>query len=309
MQAVVIETYGDADVLQYKEVPLPAITGDELLIQTRSAGVSPFDTQVRAGRYKDEYYALPMILGWELSGIVVAVGTKVTSFQVGDEIFAYPAGSRAGRAYAQYTVIKASEAVHKPVTITHHQAAAASMNAITAWQALFDAANIQAGQRVLIQAAAGGVGHLAVQLAKWKGAYVMGTASIRNADFLEGLGVDEVIDYTKISVAKAMKPVDVVIDTMGADVLKQSFSLIKKGGTAVTLIDFEGIKSATRYGVMGKTVFATPNQVQLQQIAQLLEQGIVKPHIEAIFPLHQAQKAHRHVELGHTRGKVVLAVK
>lgn len=308
MQAVVIENYGNADALRNKEVSIPKIGADELLIRMQSAGVSPFDIHVRDGWYKDEYYALPIILGWELSGIVAAVGADTAGFQIGDAIFAYPAGHRAGSSYAQYNAIKASEAVHKPSTITHHQAAAATMNAITAWQALFDAANIQSGQRVLIQAAAGGIGHLAVQLAKWKGAYVIGTASTHNAEFLKALGVDEFVDYTKVSLAEAIMPVDAVIDTMGGDVLKQSFAAVKKGGTIVTLIDFEGIKSADEYGVVGKTVFGTPNQVQLQQIAELLAQGILKPHVEAIFPLSQVQQAHQRVESGHTRGKIVLAI-
>lgn len=308
MQAIVIERYGKSDVLQYQEVPLPNIAKDELLVKVHSAGVSPFDIHVRDGWYQDEYYQLPIILGWELSGTVVEVGSDVTQFSVGDAVFSYPTGERAGGSYAEYKAIKASEAAHKPATITHHQAAAASMNAITAWQAFFDAANIQRGQRVLIQAAAGGIGHLVVQLAKWKGAYVIGTASSHNAEFLKTLGVDEFVDYTKTSVAKAIKPVDVVIDTIGGQVLKESFLVTKKGGTVVTLIDFEGIKAAADFGIIGKTVFATPNQQQLQSIATLLEQGILKPHIAAILPLQEAQKAHQRVESGHTRGKIVLAV-
>jgi NADPH:quinone reductase-like Zn-dependent oxidoreductase len=205
-------------------------------------------------------------------------------------------------------VIKANEAALKPASVSHHQAVAAGVNALTAWQALFDTANITKGQRVLIQAAAGGIGHLAAQLAKWKGAHVIGTASARNATFLADMGVDEFVDYTKTSLEKAIQPVDVVIDTIGGDVLKQSFSVVKKGGTVVTLVDFETIKLAENYGIHGKTVFVLPNQKQLSEIAQLLEQGILKPHVAAIFSLNQVAKAHQLIELGHTRGKIVLEV-
>lgn len=309
MHAIVIENYGNADVLHYQTMPVPPLSDDELLVKVHSAGVSPFDVHVREGWYKESFYSLPLILGWELSGTAVAVGQDVTQFKVGDEVFAFPTGYRAGGSYAEYNVIKASEAALKPASISHHQAASASMNALTAWQALFDVAGVSKGQRVLIQAAAGGVGHLAVQLAKWKGAYVIGTASAKNATFLTDIGVDEFVDYTKTANEKNIQPVDVVIDTIGGDVLKQSFSVLKKGGTVVTLIDFEGIKSADNYGIHGKTVFAMPNHEQLVEIAELLNQGILKPHVEAIFPLSQAAKAHQLVELGHTRGKIVLEIK
>jgi NADPH:quinone reductase-like Zn-dependent oxidoreductase len=306
MQAIVMANYGGAEVLQYKEVAVPSIAADELLVRVHSAGVSPFDIHVREGWYKKDYYSLPIILGWELSGIVVATGKNVTQFKTGDAVFSYPNASHAGGSYAEYNVIKADEAALKPASITHHQAAAASMNAITAWQALFDVAQISAGQRVLIQAAAGGVGHVAVQLAKWKGAYVIGTASARNAAFLAEIGVDEYVDYTKTPIEKAVKPVDVVIDAIGGESLQQSFQVVKKGGTVVTMIDFEGIKAASDYGVHGKTVFAVPNFQQLPEIAKLLDQGIIKPHVADAFPLVEAAKAHQSIESGHTRGKVVL---
>lgn len=308
MHAIVIEDYGHADVLHYKKFPVPHVSEDELLVHIHSAGVSPFDVHVREGWYKESFYSLPLILGWDLSGTVVATGKAVTEFKVGDEVFAYPTAYRAGGCYAEYNVIKANEAAHKPASVSHHQAVAAGVNALTAWQALFDVANICEGQRVLIQAAAGGIGHLAVQLAKWKGAYVIGTASTKNAAFLADLGVDEFVDYTKTSIKKAVQPVDVVIDILGGDVLQQSFAVVKKGGTVVTLVDFEGNKSADDYGIHGKTVFVLPNQKQLSDIALALDQGILKPHIAAIFPLSQTARAHQIVELGHTRGKIVLQV-
>lgn len=308
MPTIVIENYGNADVLQYQTIPVPSFAADELLVQVKSAGVSPFDIHVRDGWYKESFYSLPLILGWELAGTVVAVGKEVKDFKVGDDIFAHPTGHRIGGSYAKFNVIKANEAAHKPASISYHQAASATMNALTAWQALFDVANVSKGQRVLIQAAAGGIGHLAVQLAKWKGAYVIGTASAKNAEFLATLGVDEFVDYTKAPIEKVIQPVDVVIDAVGGHVLQQSFSLVKKEGVIVTLIDFEGIKAAENYGVNGKTLFVLPNHQQLTEIAKLLDQSILKPYIEAVFPLSQAAKAQQLVELGHTRGKVTLEV-
>lgn len=304
MKAIVAHTYGGHEVLQYQAVSIPNIAADEILVRVHSAGVSPFDIHVRDGWYKQ--YALPIILGWELSGIVAAVGESVMRFKIGDAVFAYPNANRAGGSYAEYNVIKADEAVHKPVSITHHQAASASMNALTAWQALFDVAQVFSGQRVLIQAAAGGVGHLAVQLAKWKGAYVIGTASARNAEFLVDIGVDEFVDYTQTSIEKTVDLVDVVIDAIGGESLKKSFHMVKKGGTVVTMIDFEGIKAASNYGVNGKTVIAVPNSQQLSQIASLLDTGVLKPHVDTIFPLVDAATAHQRIESGHTRGKIVL---
>ncbi|HVV68534.1 MAG TPA: NADP-dependent oxidoreductase [Gammaproteobacteria bacterium] len=308
MQAVIFKRYGGSEVLEYAEVPVPNFGDDELLVRVHSAGVSPFDIHVREGWYKKDYYTLPIILGWELSGVVVAIGKHVTQFKIGDAIFSYPNALRVGSSYAEYNVIKAEEAVLKPAAISHHEASAASMNAITAWQTLFDVAKISEGQRVLIQAAAGGVGHLAVQLAKWKGAYVIGTASAKNAEFLNQIGVDEYVDYTKTPLEKAVKPVDVVIDTIGGEVLQKSFQLVKKGGIVVTMIDFEGIKAANTHGIEGKTVFALPNSQQLTEIAKLLAQGTLKPFIQSVFPLTEAAKAHQAVESGHVRGKIVLEI-
>ena len=307
MKAIVMKDWGGPEVLQYKEVPVPSLKPDEILVRVHSAGVSPFDLHVRDGWYKDSY-PLPIILGWDLSGTVAEVGADVSKFREGDSVFAQTSVYRNGGAYAMFTAVKEKEAALKPASISHNQATAASMNGLTAWQALFDVAHLSSGQKVLVHAAAGGVGHLAVQLAKWKGAYVIGTASRRNREFLLGLGVDEVIDYTTTPFEKAVKDVDVVLDTVGGDTLLKSFEVTKKGGIVVSIVDFERIKQAADFGVRGETVVVSLNSHWLAEIGRLLSEGKIKVHIAAVFPLKDAAKAHLLCQSGHTRGKIVLEV-
>ena len=307
MKAIVIENWGGPEALQWKEVPVPSIKPDEILVRVHSAGVSPLDLHMRDGWYKDSY-SLPLILGWELSGTVASVGEEIAKFREGELVFAHPSVFRSGGVYAQYAAIKESEAALKPPSINHNLAAAASMNGLTAWQVLFDVAHLASGQKILIHAAAGGVGHIAVQLAKWKGASVIGTASSKNKEFLRHLGVDEVIDYNTMPFEKAVKNVDVVFDTIGGDTLLRSFKVLKKGGIAVSIIDFERIKQAEEFGVRGLNHIVAPNAHQLKEIGKLLEEHKIKPAVSAVFPLKEAAFAHRLLASGHTRGKIVLEV-
>ena len=180
--------------------------------------------------------------------------------------------NRSGGSYAEYVAVKENEAAKKPASLSYNEAAAVSMNGLTAWQALFDAANLSAGQKVLIHAAAGGVGHLAVQFAKWKDAYVIGTASGKNKVFLNDLGADEVIDYTTTAFETAVRDIDVVLDTIGGDALTKSFSIIKKDWVVVSVVDFERIKEASNFGVRGENVVVSPNPKQLDEIAKLMEE-------------------------------------
>jgi NADPH:quinone reductase-like Zn-dependent oxidoreductase len=309
MRAIITPVYGGSEVLQYQEVAVPSIKPDEILVQVHSAGVSPFDIHVRDGWYKaSPNYPLPIILGWELSGKVVAIGTQTSRFREGDEIFAHPSVYRSGGAYAEYVAVKEIESTHKPATMSHHQAAALSMNALTAWQALFDVAQLTANQKILIHAAAGGVGHLAVQLAKWRGAYVIGTASAKNKEFLSNLGADEIIDYTNDPFENLAKDVDVVLDTIGGETLIKSFSITKKNGIVVSIVDFENIKLAPKFGIRGENVIVSPNFQQLSKIANLFEEKMIQAHIETIFPLAEASKSHIQIQSGHTCGKIVLAM-
>ncbi len=308
MKVVRYHAYGGPEVLRYEDAEAPAVGAGEILVRVRSAGVSPFDVKVRKGLFKDFYGALPHVLGWDLSGDVAAVGPDVSSVKKGDAVFGYVDGHRMGGAYAEYAVLKKEEAARKPAHVGYHEAAAVAMNGLTAWQALFDAAHLAKGQTVLIHAAAGGIGHLAVQLAKWKGSRVIGTASAKNRKFVLSLGADECIDYTATPFESAVQDVDLVLDTIGGDTLRRSYSVVKKSGVIVTVVDFEGIKEAAQHGVRGLTVFVKPNIKQLSEIGHLMEQGKLKVHIEKVFPLQEASKAHVSLETGHGRGKIVLLI-
>ncbi len=309
MKAVIINNYGNPEVLQYRDAEIPVVQPDEILVQVYYAGVSPFDAHVRAGWFqKSPNYQLPIVLGWELSGVVATVGDKVKKFKIGEAVFAHPSVYRNGGAYAEFVAVKEHEAALKPEAVSHEQAAAMSMNALTVWQALFDAAKLTEGQTVLIHAAAGGVGHLAVQLAKWKGAKVIATASARNRQFLMDLGVNQFIDYTTECFEGSVKDVDVVLDTVGGEVLTKSFPTTKKNGIVVSLVDFNLIKQASDFGVKGINVIVEPNVAQLTQIGELMATGKINAHIAKIFPLKEAQQAHRLIDSGHVRGKILLKV-
>ena len=308
MKAVRIHRYGGPEVLVYEEAPKPKVGKGELVVRVHAAGVNPVDWKVREGYLKALLrYRLPLILGWDFSGVVEEIGRGVTTFQPGDEVFARPDVSRDG-AYAQYIAVKASEVARKPHTLDHVHAAAVPLAALTAWQSLFDAANLQGGQRVLIHAAAGGVGHFAVQLAKWKGAYVLGTASSRNRELVRSLGADEVIDYTTTRFEDVARDVDVVFDTIGGDVQRRSFKVLKKGGILVSILEpFSRLKAAFR-GVRAHFVFVKPSAQQLRQLAELIDAGTLKPVVETVLPLAEARQAHELSQRGHTRGKLVLQV-
>lgn len=309
MKAVIINHYGSPEVLRYADAEIPTLQADEILVRVSFAGVSPFDAHVRAGWFKDStHYKLPIILGWELSGTVVTVGKEVKKFKIGDAVFAHPSVYRNGEAYAELVAIKESEAALKPSNVSHEQAAAVAMNGLTAWQALFDAAKLMEGQTILIHAAAGGVGHLAVQLAKWKGARVIGTASAGNRQFLMDLGADQFVDYAAEKFEESVKEVDVVLDTLGGDILTKSFSILKKNGVVVSLVDFNQIKQVASFGVRGVNVIVTPDTEQLIQLSELMTAGKLRAHIAQIFPLKEVFKAHQLIDSGHGRGKILLKV-
>jgi NADPH:quinone reductase-like Zn-dependent oxidoreductase len=263
---------------------------------------------MRAGHLeKTRHRELPSILGWDVSGVIVKVGESVSSFKVNDEVYARPDVTREGT-YAEFVAVKADEIALKPKSITHIQAATIPLAGLTAWQALFDHGKLEGGQKILIHGAAGGVGTLAVQLAKWKGAYVIGTASERNHDFLKELGVDEVIDYNKEKFEEKLKDLDVVLDTIGGDVQKKSIGVLKHGGILVStlgIVDEEAIKAA---GVKGERFMALSIPEQLQQMAALIDEGKLKPVISEVFPLKALAEAHRKSEEGHTRGKIAIQV-
>src|SRR5471030_1196754 len=236
MKAVCIYAYGGPDVLVYEDAPRPHPDHGEVLVRVHAAGINPVDWKIREGHQKDMlHHTFPLVLGWDVSGVVETLGTGVHRFKVGDEVFSRPDILRDG-AYAEFIVIKESEVALKPKSIDHLHAAVLPLASLTAWQTLFDAAALSAGQRVLIHAAAGGVGHVAVQLAKWKGAHVIGTAAARNHEFLRQLGVDQVIDYDTERFEEVVQPVDVVLDTMGGEIQTRSWKVVKRGGILVSVV-------------------------------------------------------------------------
>jgi NADPH:quinone reductase-like Zn-dependent oxidoreductase len=310
MKAVRVHEYGGPEVLKYEDVPRPAPAAGEILIRVHAAGVNPVDVGVRSGRLKERLpYKLPMIPGWDVSGVVESVGAGpgATRLKPGDEVYSRPDISRDG-AYAEYIVVKESEVARKPKSVDHVTAAAIPLAALTAWQSLFDAAKLQAGQTVLIHGAAGGVGCFGVQFAKMKGARVIATASERNHEFLKSLGADQVIDYTTTKFEDVVRDVDVVLDTVTGETMKRSWQVIKKGGILVSILQPPSPEEAAAHGVRCAHVFVQPNVAQLDEIAQLVDSGKLKVPIEKVFPLADARAAQEASATRHTRGKLVLRV-
>src|ERR1700736_2837460 len=309
MKAVRIHNYGGPEVLKYEDAPRPEPQADEVLVRVHAAGVNPIDWKVREGHMKDFWpHKLPLILGWDLSGVVEELGRGVSRFKIGDEVYSVPDPTRHGT-YADYIVVRESEVALKPNALHHIRAAAVPLTALTAWQALFDTAQLQPGQRVLIHGAAGGVGHFAVQLAKWKGAHVMGTASTKNHEMLYELGADELIDYTVLKFESIVRDVDVVLDTIGGDTQERSWQVLKKGGTLVSLVQQPSESKAKEHGARGIRLGARPNGRELAEIAKIIDAGKLAPVIDRILPLSEARRAHELSQSGHTHGKIVLRVK
>ena len=308
MKAVRIHEYGGPEVLKYEDAPRPEPAPDEVLIRVHAAGVNPVDWKVRAGMAKERLrYTMPFIPGWDVSGVVEETGLNVYRLKVGDEVYSRPDISRDG-AYAEYVVVRESEVELKPKSIDHVQAAAIPLAALTAWQGLFDAGKLTAGQRVLIHGAAGGVGTFAVQFARLKGAHVIGTASKRNHEFLRSLGADEAIDYTTTKFEDAVHDVDVVLDTITGETMERSWKVLKKGGVLVSILQPPSAEKAAAHGVRCAHVFVQPSHEQLHEIARLVDAGKVKPIIEKVFPLWDARAAHELSATGHVRGKIVLRI-
>jgi len=308
MKAVRIHSYGGSEVLKYEDTPRPDITDDEILVQVHAVGVNPVDWKIREGYMQQGLnHKMPLILGWDVSGVVAKVGSNVNNFQTEDDVYAYTSLRRNG-AYAEYIAIPAHEVAHQPKSLDYIAAASVPVAALTAYQALFDAAKLSAGQTVLIHAAAGGVGSFAVQLAKNKGARVIGTASARNHSFLKELGVDEAIDYNQVHFEDVVYDVDVVFDTIGDEVQERSWKVLKSGGILVSIVSPPSQSTATQHKVRAAFVAVQPNKAQLAEIAALVDAGILKPIVDTVLPLSEARQAHELSQSGHMRGKIVLQV-
>ncbi|QEM70176.1 NADP-dependent oxidoreductase [Geobacter sp. FeAm09] len=308
MKAVRIHAYGGPEMLVYEDAPLPQPGKDEILVRVHAAAVNPVDWKIREGHLKEMLGSrLPLIMGWDVSGTVEAVGPEVVRFKVGDEVFSRPDITRDG-AYAEFIVIRENEAAFKPQSIDHLHAAAIPLAALTACKSLFAAAKLSAGQTILIHGAAGGVGTYAVQLAKWKGARVIATASERNHDYLRGLGADEVIAYQNVRFEDKVRDVDVVFDTIGGETQARSWEVVKRGGVLVSIVAPPSREEAAAHGVRPEFVFIQPDATELSGIATLVDAGKLRVMVEAVVPLAEARRAQELSQGGHTRGKIVLKV-
>ena len=309
MKAIRIHGRGGPDRLAYEDAPQPRPVTGEVLVRVYAAGVIATELtwvptyQTNAGSVRE----LP-IPGHDLSGVVEKVGPGVTVFARGSEVYALTAFDRDG-AEAEYTIALPSELAPKPRTLDHVQAAAVPLTALTAWQALFEHANLVAGQSILIHGAAGGVGVFAVQLARWAGAHIIATASAHNRDFLRELGANEIIDYTTTRFEDVVHDVDVVFDMVGRDTLERSWQVVKPEGVLVSVVSpqpsFEGAKM---HNVRPVWFVVEPNREQLIQIGALIDAGKIRPIIDTVLPLFQARQAYEQGARGHTRGKIVLRV-
>lgn len=312
MKAVRIHSYGGPEVLKYEHAPRPDPQVGEVLVRVHAAGVNPFDWKVRAGYMKDfVQHKLPLIPGWDVSGVVEEIGSgpaAALQFNKGDQIYGKLDPTRDGT-YAEYVLARESEIALKPKSLYHVQAAAVPIVALTAWQSLFDAGQLQRGQRVLIHGGSGGVGHFAAQLAKWKGAHVLATASTKNQAMLRELGVDEPIDYMKQEFDDIARNVDLVLDTIGGETQERSLRVLKRGGLLVSVAQPPIADRAKALSVRATFVWSQSRSDQLAKIGKLIDSGKLKLTIDRILPLSEARRAHELSESGTVRGKIVLRVK
>lgn len=308
MRAIVQDTFGGPEVLRLAEIPDPAPLPTEVVVQVKAIGINPVETYVRAGRFPFVGQP-PVILGWDISGVVESAVPGTNRFAPGDEVFGMPLFPRAAKAYAERVAAPSRQLARKPAALSHAEAAALALAGLTAWQSLVEVAGVKAGDRVLIHAAAGGVGHLAVQIAKAMGAHVIGTASPGKHDFVRGLGADEVIDYRGIDFETVVKDADVVLETVGGGYGERSIATLRPGGLLVTIVDRLNRELAQKTSEAGRRfagLTVEPDHGGLEALAALTEAGKLRVHVEKAFPLEQAADAHRFLVEAKPRGKIVL---
>ena len=313
MKAIILKTPGGVDQLQYIELPQPTVGETDVLLQVKAISLNPVDVKTRAGKglYGRLKELTPIILGWDIAGIVAAVGSSVTTFRPGDAVFGMVNFPGHGQAYAEYVAAPAHHLAHKPANISFEEAAAATLAPLTVWQAMAHHPQVGPGKRVLIHAAAGGVGHFAVQLAKHRGAHVIGTSSAANKDFVLGLGADEHIDYRAQPFEQVAGPVDFVLDALGGDTIDRSLTIINRGGAIISIpsgLSEAVVQKAKEKGVDGSFMLVQSNGGDLEAIAALLANGTLKAHVSKVFPFNEMAAAHIQVETGRTVGKIVVQV-
>lgn len=333
MKAFTIDRYGKKEVGRIAEVPEPDLRDDDVLIQIDAASVNLLDVKIRNGEFKLILpYRMPLVLGHDVAGTVVKVGPRVRRFKLGDEVYARPDDFRIGT-FAEYIAVKEGSLAHKPANLGMEEAASIPLVALTAWQVLVETASLKKGQKVFIQAGSGGVGTIAIQLAKHLGAFVATTTSTRNVDWVKALGADVVIDYMKQDFATELSNYDVVLNSLGSDELEKSLQVLKPGGHLISIsgpptpefaadqklawplkqvlrLLSHGIrKKAKRRGIRYTFVFMRASGSQLGEISSLIESGVIKPAVDRIFPFNSVAEALAYVETGRAKGKVVIKVK
>jgi NADPH:quinone reductase-like Zn-dependent oxidoreductase len=306
MKAIVVHQYGGPDVLKYEDAPVPEAKENEVLVRVMASGVNPADPLIVSGKYAKEFGThLPLIPGYDIAGTVVKSGAKVTKLKAGDPVYAYVLW---GGGWAEYAVATEEEATRKPSSLNYIEAAAVPLAALTAWQALVDTAQLDAGQTVLIHGGSGGVGSFAVQIAKVRGAKVIATASTANQDVLKELGADVTIDYTTTRFENVAKDVDVILDTVGGETLSRSYPIVKRGGTITSLCGRPDQTELDKYGIRGAPIAVKPNANELAKIGQLIDEKKIRVVVSKVLPLTEAVQADRQAETHHTRGKMVLKI-
>lgn len=311
MKAVQINKYGGVEVLEVNDnVPRPIVSPNQVLAEVYAASINPIDWKVRSGYLKDFMpLKFPATLGGDFSGVVVEVGTNVTEFKAGDKIYgsAIILNGSSG-AFAQTAAVNTKNISIKPENVDFITSAALPLVGTSALQALEETIKLESGQKILIHGGAGGIGHIAIQLAKAKGAYVATTSSTQNVEFAKTLGADEVIDYKKQSFETIIKDFDAVFDTVGGEVVEKSFSVLRKGGVLVSMVGQPSQELAQKYTVSAVGQNTVTNTQHLIRLAELIESGKIKVNIEKVFPLDEVQQAFKYQEEVHPRGKVVLKV-
>jgi NADPH:quinone reductase-like Zn-dependent oxidoreductase len=305
MRVIHIHNYGGPEQLKLEEKPRPEPQAGEVLLRVHAAGVNPLDWKIRQGLMKDFMpVTFPYTPGIEVAGVVEDIGSGVTAFEIGQAVF----GQSARGAYAEYIAVSVESLALKPETLRFAEAAAVPVGATAAWRALFEYGGLQAGQQVLIQGAAGGVGLFAVQFAKWKGAQVIGTASTANLEFVRGLGADTVVDYTTTPVESVVQDVDLVLDGVGAGTLSSSLAVLKSGGTLISLAGPPSQEQAKARGVRATMIRSQPSRELLQTFTRLIDEGRIKVTAGKTFPLSEVQQTHEYGQSGHGRGRIVLQI-
>ena len=314
MKAILLKAFGSVENLVMQDIPTPVIKGDEVLIKVKAISINPVDVKTRQGRALADSLKKydPIILGWDVAGEIVETGNQVEGFNIGDNVFGMVNFVGHGKAYAEYVAAPASQLAIKPNNISFEEAAAATLAALTAWQALTKNGHLKAADRILIHAASGGVGHYAVQIAKHLGAYVIGTSSAANQAFIQSLGVDQSVDYKNQRFEDVVTDVDFVLEAIGGDNFVRSLDVLKSTGTIVNLPS--GLSDHVKHKAQEKGINSCffmaveSSGEDMKQIADLLEKGIIKSHIFKTFPFDQMAEAHRQIESGRTVGKIVVTL-